>query len=119
MVRDYRKIKAWQLSNELALAIYKTTKDFPKSEIWGMISQMRRSAVSVPANIIKGSVRRHKNEYLQFLYTAMSSLAEFGYYIKFSKDIEYINHRKFEELNLKYENTAKILGGLIRYIEKS
>ncbi len=101
------------------MAIYQATKDFPKSEVWGMISQMRRSAVSVPANIIEGAVRRHKNEYLQFLYTAMSSLAELGYYIKFSEDIGYINYEKFKELNLKYENTAKILGGLIRYIEKS
>ncbi|MBU0533830.1 MAG: four helix bundle protein [Candidatus Omnitrophica bacterium] len=119
MTRDYKKIKAWQLSNELALAIYQTTENFPKSEIWGMISQMRRATVSVPANIVEGSVRRHKNEYIQFLYIAMSSLSELSYYIKFSEDVEYINHEKFKELNLKHENTAKILEGLIRYIEKS
>lgn len=119
MARDYRKIKAWQLSDKLALAIYKATMSFPRSEIWGITSQMRRSAVSVPANIVEGSARKHKNEYLQFLYTAMSSLAELGYYIKFSKDIGYINNEKFEELNLKYEETAKVLRGLIGCIEES
>jgi four helix bundle protein len=119
MVRDYKKIKAWQLADNLALVIYKATKNFPKSELWGITSQMRRAAVSVPANIVEGSARRYKNEYLQFLYTAISSLAELGYYIKFSKDIGYINDAKFEELNSKYEETVKVIRGLIRYIERS
>jgi four helix bundle protein len=119
MVRDYKKIKAWQLADNLALVIYKATKNFPKSELWGITSQMRRAAVSVPANIIEGSARRYKNEYLQFLYTAIASLAELGYYIKFSKDIGYVNDAKFEELNSKYEETVKVIRGLIRYIERS
>ena len=67
MARDYTKIKAWQLADELALLVYKATKEFPKSEIWGLTSQMRRAAVSVPANIVGGSARRIRNEYLQFL----------------------------------------------------
>jgi four helix bundle protein len=54
MARDYTKIKAWQLADELALLVYKAAKEFPKSEIWGLISQMRRAAVSVPANIVEG-----------------------------------------------------------------
>ena len=74
MARDYTKIKAWQLADELALLIYKATKDFPKSEVWGLTSQMRRAAVSVPANIVEGAARRKRNEYLHFLYIAMSSL---------------------------------------------
>ncbi len=60
MARDYKKIKAWQLADELALLVYMATKEFPRSEIWGLTSQMRRSAVSVPANIVEGSARRHK-----------------------------------------------------------
>jgi four helix bundle protein len=67
MDRDYTKIKAWQLSDELALLVYKTTEKFPKSEILGLTSQMRRAFVSVPANIVEGSARKSKNEYLQFL----------------------------------------------------
>jgi four helix bundle protein len=66
MARDYTKIKARQLADELALLVYKATKEFPKSEIWGLTSQMRRAAVSVLANIVEGSPRRSRNEYLQF-----------------------------------------------------
>ena len=119
MVRNYRKIKAWQLADELALAIYKATREFPNREMWGITSQMRRAAVSVPANIVEGSVRRHKDEYLQFLYISASSLAELGYYIKFSKDIGYFRKEEFEELNARYEETAKVLRGLITYIENT
>ncbi len=107
------------MADELALAIYKTTKEFPKREMWGITSQMRRAAVSVPANIVEGSVRRHKDEYLQFLYISASSLAELGYYIKFSKDIGYFREGEFEELYEKYEETAKVLRGLITYIENT
>jgi four helix bundle protein len=74
MARDYRKIKAWQLADELALFVYKATKGFPKSEIWGLTSQMRRAAVSVPANIVEGSAERNRNEYIQFLYVANTSV---------------------------------------------
>jgi four helix bundle protein len=55
MARDYTKIKAWQLADQLALLVYKATKKFPKNEVWGLTSQMRRSAVSVAANIVEGS----------------------------------------------------------------
>jgi four helix bundle protein len=89
MARDYTKIKAWQLTDELALMVYKATKDFPKSEIWGLTSQMRRAAVSASANIVEGAARRNRNEYLQFLYIAKSSLSELNYYIRFTKEIGY------------------------------
>lgn len=59
------------MSDDLALLIYKVTRDFPKAEMWGLTSQMRRAAISVPANIAEGAARNHKKEYLQFLYTAM------------------------------------------------
>jgi four helix bundle protein len=62
MARDYTRIKAWQLADELALLVYKATKEFPKSEVWALTSQMRRAAISVPANIVEGSARRNRNE---------------------------------------------------------
>ncbi len=90
MIRDYKKIKAWQLADELTLLVYRVTKGFPKNEVWGLTSQMRRSAVSVPANIVEGSARKNKNEYLQFLYIAKSSLTELSYCITFTKELEYL-----------------------------
>jgi four helix bundle protein len=119
MARDYTKIKAWQLADELALIVYKATKEFPKSEMWGLTSQMRRAAVSVPANIVEGSARRNRNEYLQFLYIAMSSLAELNYYIRFTKECGYLDTNRYEELWVKAQEGLRTLQGLISYIEKS
>ena len=119
MGRDYTKIKAWQLADELALLVYKATKKFPKSEIWGLTSQMRRAAVSVPANIVEGSNRKNGNEYLQFLYIAISSLAELNYYVRFTKELGYTDTNEYEELWTKSQESLRTLHGLISYIEKS
>jgi len=119
MARDYTKIKAWQLTDQLALSVYKATERFPKSEILGLTSQMRRSAVSVPANVVEGSARKNKNEYLQFLYIAMSSLAELSYYIRFTKQLEYIDTKTYEELWAEVQEGLRTLQGLISYIERS
>jgi four helix bundle protein len=119
MSRDYTKIKAWQLTDELALLVYKLTKDFPKSEIWGLTSQMRRAAVSVPANIVEGSARRNRSEYLQFLYIAISSLAELSYYIRFTNQLGYLRSNGYEELWAKAQEGLRTLQGLISFIEKS
>lgn len=119
MARDYKKIRAWQLANELAINIYKATNAFPKSEIFGLTSQMRRAAVSVPANIVEGAGRNHEKEYLYFLYTAIGSLYELGYYIDFSKQIGYLKDDDFNKLLSQHEVTIKTLRALINYIEKS
>jgi four helix bundle protein len=119
MGRDYKKIRAWQLADELAISIYKVTNEFPKSEIFGLTSQMRRAAVSVPANIVEGAGRNHVKEYLQFLYTAIGSLYELGYYIDFSNRIGYLKDDEFKKLLSQYEITIKTLRALTNYIEKS
>ena len=119
MPRDYTKIKAWQLADRLALLVYKATKTFPKSEVWALTSQMRRSAVSVAANIVEGAARKNRNEYLQFLYIAISSLAELTYYIRFTKELEYLDTKTYEELSAKAQEGLRTLQGLISYIEKS
>lgn len=119
MARDYTKIKAWQLADGLALMVYKATADFPKSELWGLVSQMRRAAVSVPANIVEGSARKGEKEYLQFLYVARASLTELGYYIKFSKQLGYLKADEYERLWNLSEETSKTLFGLISYLENN
>lgn len=102
MARDYNKIKAWQLADELAIKIYKLTQKFPRNEIFGLTSQMRRAAVSVPANIVEGSARQYQKEYLQFLYISMGSLAELGYYIRLSYEIGYLNKEDYDVMDLHY-----------------
>jgi len=118
MSRDYTKLRAWQLSDELVVRIYKETKNFPKSELFALTSQMRRAAVSVPGNIAEGSGRKSQKEYLHFLHIAFSSLTELGYYIGLSKELGYWKSDKCQELKKAHGEITKVLQGLIKRINK-
>lgn len=76
MGRNYRKIKAWKLADQLAVDIYQETADYPKYELYGITSQIRRADVSAAANIVEGASRKTKLDYCHFLYIAKGSLAE-------------------------------------------
>lgn len=79
-MRDYKNIKAYQLADDLVVEIYKATRNFPKQEQYGLTSQLRRAALSVPTNIAEGASRKHKPDYLHFLYIARASIAEVEIY---------------------------------------
>jgi four helix bundle protein len=81
MGRPYETSVAWQRADDLVVEVYKVTRSFPKSELYGLTSQMRRAAVSVAASIAEGSARQYMKEYLRFLHIADASLAEVAYYI--------------------------------------
>jgi len=118
MGRNYRNIKAWQLSDELTVLIYEYSQKFPKDEIYGLTSQLRRSAVSVPANIAEGANREHNKEYLHFLYIARGSLAETEYFIHLSKRLGYINESEYGKIDKLRIETASTLHGLIQAVKK-
>ena len=99
MGRDFRKIIAWQKADDLTVEVYHLTKNFPKEELYGLTSQIRRASVSVPANIAEGSTRNHQKEYLQFLFIAKSSLAEVEYYLHLAKRLGYIDKSYKNVLN--------------------
>jgi len=117
MGRDYKHIKAWQLADELAIEVYKLTERFPRAEQFGLVSQMRRAAVSSAANIVEGASRNHAREYLQFLYVSLGSLNELEYYVKFSKEVGYIKDGVYEDTIKRCEKAIRTLRGLISYIE--
>jgi len=117
-MRDYRKIEVWQLSHQFVLSIYKMTKQFPKTELFGLISQIRRAAVSVPANIAEGTVRKSKKEYIKFLYTAMGSLTEVGYYLYLVHDLNYIDSNDYAVQDEAQKKIASKLYRLIEVMEK-
>jgi four helix bundle protein len=75
-IKDYKDLKVWQLGIEIVDKIYLVTESFPKDEQYGLISQMRRAAVSIPSNIAEGFVRNYTKEYKQFLYVSLGSCAE-------------------------------------------
>ena len=80
-MRDYTKIEAWKLADDLTVLIYQITKAFPKEELYGLTSQLRRAAASVPANIAEGSARGTNKDYLHFLFIARASLTEAHYFV--------------------------------------
>lgn len=117
-MRDYKKIIAYQLADELAIAVYSTTKHFPKDELYGITSQMRRAAVSIPANIVEGARRASKKEYLQFLHIAQASLSEVEYYIHLAHELKYIDDNEYNKTNDLCSRTFSKLYGLIESVRK-
>ncbi len=117
MARNYKNIKAWMLAKKFALEIYQKTKNFPKEEVYGITSQIRRAAVSVVANIAEGATRQHKKDYLNFLYTSKASLSETECLVGISNELGFLEDEKFKSLDLLCQDTAKSLYGLIRSVE--
>ena len=113
MGRDFKKIRAWQKADDMVLKVYEITETFPREEVYGLTSQLRRAAVSVPANIVEGASRNHKKEYLRFLDYARSSLGEVDYYLHLSRRLGYLSAASYEECFLVKEEVAKTLHGLI------
>lgn len=109
-------MKVWQRSIELVKEIYKITSQFPKTEIYGLTTQMRRASVSIPSNIAEGYLRKNLKEYLQFLRIAYSSSAEIETQLVIVKDLyQNINYSK---ANLLLEEVQKMLNALIKKLEK-
>ena len=117
-MRDYKNIKAFQLADELVVEIYKITKNFPKDEIYGLTSQLRRATVSIPANIAEGASRQHKKDYLNFLYVARGSLAEAEYLLHLANKLGYLDDKDFENTVSHKQSVAKTLYGLIESVGK-
>src|SRR6476659_9031043 len=97
-MRDFQKLDFWQLSYKLALRIYKSTQSFPKEELFGIVSQIRRSAVSIPSNIAEGCGRNSISELKRFLAIASGSASELQYQLILSFDLGYLNESLYKEL---------------------
>ena len=117
-MRDHTKLRAFELGDEMAVLTYKVTSKFPKDEIFGLISQMRRAAVSVPSNIVEGSARESQTEYLRFLEIAFGSLKEMHYQFSLACRLGYIEESEMNEYEIKIVETEKVLGALIRSLRK-
>ena len=110
----YRRLLVWKEAHELALMVYKVTRNFPKDELFGLTSQLRRAAVSVAANIAEGQARSSRKEFLQFLFIANGSLVETVYYFDLVRDLGYITKKECADLQEKRRVVGNLLHGLIR-----
>jgi len=117
-MRDYTKIEAWQLADDLAVKVYGHTKGFPREETFGLTRQIRDAASSVPANIAEGSARESHKEYLHFLYIARGSLAETQYFVHLAKRLGYLAEDNYDVLATDVKSTFARLHGLIRAVQK-
>jgi four helix bundle protein len=117
-LRDHRKLKAWQLADALALAVYRATTTFPKAELFGLTAQMRRGAVSVASNIVEGSARRSKADYLRFLDRAFAAARELQYHVSLAQRLAYLKPEPAQELQGGCEETCRVLSGLLRALRE-
>jgi four helix bundle protein len=117
-MRDYTKIQAWKLADDLTVAIYEETRSLPKEEIYGLTSQLRRAAYSVPANIVEGSSRDSEKDYLHFLYIARGSLAETQYFVHLSRRLNYLTAGDADVLEGQTRQAFACLHGLIKAVER-
>ena len=117
-MRDHTKLRAFELADEVAVMIYRITKRFPKEEVYGLTSQMRRAAVSVPSNIVEGCARESQAEYLRFLEIAFDSLRELHYQFGLGRRLGYTDESDVPECDSKMVEAEKVLSALIRSMRK-
>jgi len=98
-VAPYERFAAWKECHALAIRVYKVTVGFPKHELYGLTSQIRRAAFSAAVNIVEGSSRRGSTEFRRFLDIALGSLSEVGYILRFARELELLNPSEWKELN--------------------
>ena len=110
----YKKLIAWQLADKLAWEVYSLTEGFPKHEIYGLTSQLRRAILSVALNIVEGFSRNNKNEFRHFLNISLGSLAESDYLLQFSLRRKYIDDIKFKKVDGLRVETGKVLWSLMK-----
>ncbi len=106
-IKSFQDLNIWKEAHSLALEVYRITKEFPKMEMFGLISQLRRAAVSVPANIAEGMGRNTTKELLSFIYNSRGSLSEVIYHLILSKDLGYLDKKDFDNLYDRYNGLGK------------
>ena len=113
-MRDHTQLRAFELADEVVMLVYRATAGFPKEELFGLTSQIRRAAVSVPSNIVESCARDSEAEYLSFLNIAFGSLRELHYQLNLSERLGFLRNENSSLLEPKVVETEKVSNGLIR-----
>jgi four helix bundle protein len=116
--RPHKNLEVWKNSIEVAKKIYQITSSYPPTETYGLISQMRRSSVSIPSNISEGAARTGRKEFLQFINIAQGSISELDTQIELSKELGFIKQDDYETLLCKLTVISKQLYGLARRVKQ-
>lgn len=113
-IKTYRDLHIWKKSIELVKDIYKYTEKFPKQEIYGLVSQMRRAAVSIPSNVAEGFRRHHNREYKQFMYMSLGSCAELETQVTIAKELKYLQKETEVILLESLDHICRMISNLIK-----
>lgn len=108
-MQDFRNLKVWQKAHELALSVYRDTREFPKEELYGLTSQMRRAAVSVAANLAEGCCRQGDSEFGRFVQIALGSISELDYHLLLSRDLGFLGSQEHDSLSGLLNETKRML----------
>ena len=115
-MRDARRYKVFSKAHQLTLDVYKTVSKFPK-EAFGLISQMRRAAYSIPMNLAEGAARHSSGEFCQFVNVALGSCEEVRYQLQLARDLGYLRETEYVHLAEGYEEVKKMLSGLYKKLK--
>jgi four helix bundle protein len=114
MIKNYKDLDVWKLSIDLVKDIYELTKNFPRDEKFGIVMQMRRSAISIPSNIAEGKTRQHVKEYIQFLYVALGSCSELETQIIICKELKFMQDSSVVKILEIIDHVSRMLRNLVK-----
>ena len=117
-IQSFTDLEVWQEAHKLVLLIYKITKNFPKEELFGLVPQSRRAAVSITSNIAEGFSRQSYKEKLQFYYIALASLTEIQNQLLIARDLDYFNKAEFDDVIKEIISVHKLLNAFISATKK-
>jgi len=113
-MKDFRELKVWQRSHRLTLAVYRATRPFPKDELYGLTSQLRRASASIPANIAEGCGRNGDSELARFFQIAMGSACELDYHLMLAFDLDLLKETEFKALSKEVTEIQQMLAGFLK-----
>jgi four helix bundle protein len=117
VLQDFRQLKVWERAHALALRVYRATQSFPKSELYALTSQARRSATSIPTNIAEGCGRKGDAEFARFLQIAMGSACELEYLLILANDLGYLDLSETTKLSEDVVEVKQMLSGLLQKLK--
>ena len=117
-MRNHHKLRAFELADALVLQVYQATRQFPREEMFGLTSQMRRAAISIASNIVEGCARNSQADFLHFLDIAYGSAQEVKYQLSLSRRLGFVDDSIYRPFQSQCEETCKVLNGLIQSLRK-
>jgi len=117
IMKDFRDLRVWNEAHQVTLAIYRATAHFPREELYGLTSQMRRCSVSIGANIAEGCGKRGNNEFQRFLVIASGSASELDYELLLAHDLSYLDQEAYRSLHENLSRLRKMLSALLQKVD--